>query len=165
MTTTSFYNFLFSIAIIFSAESVSAKKVDVPFYRKSEKLVVSYDEFRRMRPVKQEQWIKAVQDFYVNLEKIEKGERVGYVAIEFQPIDSFAWLTVKALVPKICTTAELLLGTSKAYALTPSELPQQKVDAALAESRKAEAARKKLIELNAQLKKEGDKLNYAICVS
>lgn len=129
MKLTSANKAMFVVAIIFSAETVSAGKTTVPFYRKSEKIVLSYDDYRRIRPVKQAQWTKAIQEFYVNLEKIENGQRTGYVAVDYNPINSFDWLSVKAWVPKICTTVELLFSSQAAHATLAEQIEIKKLQA------------------------------------
>ncbi|WII71358.1 hypothetical protein QJS83_12885 [Bdellovibrio sp. 22V] len=94
--------FLFTL-VCFFALAAGAQNA---FYKATDKITLSYDEFRALTPEKQELWIKELRAFNHNIELIESGQRISEKRSKLFSI--FPWLEEMTFSPKVCATWELL---------------------------------------------------------
>lgn len=94
--------FLFTLVYFFALAAGAQNAL----YKSTDKITLSYDEFRALTPEKQELWIKELRAFNHNIELIESGQRISEKRSKLFSI--FPWLEEVTFSPKVCATWELL---------------------------------------------------------
>ncbi|WP_374076624.1 hypothetical protein [Bdellovibrio bacteriovorus] len=88
---------------------------DGALYKLTDKITLSYEEFRALTPENQEAWIRELRAFNHNIEMIESGERISAKPPKFVSI--FPWMMERLQNSTgICTTIQFLTQSTPAQA-------------------------------------------------
>ncbi|WP_295902133.1 hypothetical protein [uncultured Bdellovibrio sp.] len=84
-------------------------------YKSTDKITLSYEEFRALTPENQEAWIKELRAFNHNIELIESGQRISAKPPKYSSI--FPWMMERLQAnQKFCAAFQFLTQSTPAYA-------------------------------------------------
>lgn len=77
------------------------------FYKQSDKLILTYEEFRGLSAEHQREWLEDLRDFYSDVDRLGLNANlpVEMDVAEVSPVEAFPWLKVAAWLPKWCAVS------------------------------------------------------------